>query len=232
VRHFRDQIDDPEFKREIAGFIGQEAVHAREHRILNDRFAELGYPTKGFERFTQRMLGLRMRLAPPIANLASTAAMEHFTATLAELLLTDESTREIMGDNVVADFFMWHALEESEHKAVAFDVYQQVGGTERMRVITMRIAIVGLITSFAMQTMISLAGDRETYRRGKLRASWKRIRATGLMRKSTLDMLRDYNREGFHPNDSDTSALIEEWRERLFGEQGALVDKLPVRAAA
>ena len=93
VRHYRDQITDPELKRQVAGFIGQEAMHGREHRALNDRLDELGYPTKTFERLTKRGLALRERVAPPMSNLAATAALEHFTATLAELLLTSDEAR-------------------------------------------------------------------------------------------------------------------------------------------
>src|SRR2546423_3007799 len=93
VRHFRDQITDPELKRQVGGFIGQEAMHGREHRAFNDRLAELGYPTKQVERFTEKGLALRWRLLSAKSNLATTAALEHFTATLAELLLTSEETR-------------------------------------------------------------------------------------------------------------------------------------------
>src|SRR5690606_28653883 len=103
---------------------GQESVHGREHRVLNERLAQLGYPTKGIERFTRRGLESRERLAPPISNLAFTAALEHFTATLAELLLSSEDVRALFGHDGVRDVFLWHALEESEHKAVAFDVYR------------------------------------------------------------------------------------------------------------
>src|SRR5213595_2840890 len=88
VRQYRDQITDPELKRQVAGFIGQEAMHGREHRAFNDRLAQLGYPTKRFERFTKKGLELRERIAPPASNLAATAALEHFTATLAELVLS------------------------------------------------------------------------------------------------------------------------------------------------
>src|SRR5689334_1586468 len=94
VRQYRDQITDPELKRQVAGFIGQEAMHGREHRVFNDRLAELGYPTKQVERFTRLGLAFREKVAPAKANLAATAALEHFTATLAELVLTDEYTRE------------------------------------------------------------------------------------------------------------------------------------------
>src|SRR3984885_6499535 len=97
VRHYRDQIDDPALKRQVAGFIGQEAVHGREHRVFNDRLAELGYPTKQYEKFTRMGLRFRERILPPISNLAATAALEHFTATLAELVLTSEEVRNLMG---------------------------------------------------------------------------------------------------------------------------------------
>src|SRR5437870_9840520 len=46
VRHYRDRIEDPQLKRQVAGFIGQEALHGREHRTFNVRLDELGYPTK------------------------------------------------------------------------------------------------------------------------------------------------------------------------------------------
>src|SRR5687768_13457504 len=90
VRHFRDEITDPDLKRQVAGFIGQEAMHGREHRAFNDRLDQLGYPVKRFERFTKWGLELRERIAPPRANLAATAALEHFTATLAEMILSSE----------------------------------------------------------------------------------------------------------------------------------------------
>jgi len=84
VRHYRDRIADPGLRTAVKGFIGQESVHGREHRRLNARLAELGYPSQRVERFVQRGLEMRSRIAPPISNLAATAAMEHFTATLAE----------------------------------------------------------------------------------------------------------------------------------------------------
>ena len=95
VRHYRDRITDPALKRQVAGFIGQEAVHGREHRVFNDRLAELGYPTKKYERFTNAGLRFRERILPPISNLAATAALEHFTATLAELVLQSEEIRAL-----------------------------------------------------------------------------------------------------------------------------------------
>ena len=231
VRHYRDQLTDPELKRQVAGFIGQEALHGREHRAFNDRLDELGYPTKRFERFTKKGLALRERLLPATSNLAATAALEHFTATLAELILTSEETRALFGHDEVRNLFLWHALEESEHKAVAFDVYRAIGGTERMRVTTMKILRYSFVIGMAVQVAISVAGDRDARRRGNLRRSWQTFRRSPILSRDLWQQLCDYDRPDFHPDDRDTTALVEEWRERLFGEQGTLNDKLATAAA-
>jgi predicted metal-dependent hydrolase len=222
VRHFRSEITDPDLKRQVNGFIGQEAMHGREHRAFNDRLAQLGYPTKQVERLTKWGLELREKVAPPKANLAATAALEHFTATLAELVLSSEETRDSFGDEAVRNVFLWHALEESEHKAVAFDVYKAVGGTERMRVWTMTALRYGFVAGMSLQIAISLAFDKETYKPGQLRASWKRFKKSPVMQKKIWDQLKDYNRTDFHPDDSDTDALVAEWGAKLFGDNGSL----------
>lgn len=231
VRHYRDQITDPQLKRQVAGFIGQEAVHGREHRVLNDKLDELGYPTKRFERITKKGLAIRERVASPSSNLAATAALEHFTATLAELLLTSEETRRLFGHDALRNVFLWHALEESEHKAVAFDVYKAVGGTERMRVVTMKLIRVTFVAGLAFQILVSLLGDRATYRRGNLRRSWRRLRSSPLLSGDLWDQLKDYDRPDFHPDDRDTDALVEHWQAELFGAEGTLKGQLAGSAA-
>jgi len=231
VRHYRDQVTDKALKRQVAGFIGQEAVHGREHRVFNDRLAELGYPTKQYERMTRFGLKLRERILPPKSNLAATAALEHFTATLAELVLTNEEVRASMGADAVQDLFVWHALEESEHKAVAFDVYKAVGGGERLRVWTMNFFRFGFVVGMFLMVTGSLLRDPATYRRGRLRQSWRQFKTSPVVDRAVWDQLKDYNRTGFHPDDSDTTELVESWRQQLFGEQGSLNDKL-IGAAA
>ena len=98
VRHFRGDIVEPVLKREVGGFIGQEAIHGREHRAFNRRLSELGYPTLFLEKFTERLLAVADKVLSPKTCLAATAALEHYTATLAEQLLSDEDTRELFGD--------------------------------------------------------------------------------------------------------------------------------------
>ena len=231
VRRFRDQIADPDLKRQVAGFIGQEAMHGREHRAFNDRLDHLGYPTKRFERLTRKGLAIRERLLPPISNLAATAALEHFTATLAELVLSSAETRAQIGNEEVRNLFLWHALEESEHKAVAFDVYKAAGGSERLRVFTMNLLTFGFVAGMTLQVAVSLLLDRATYRPGNLRRSWRTFRGSPMMRPEIWRQLRDYNRPDFHPDDRDTTPLVEKWRAELFGTGGTLVGKLVTSAA-
>jgi len=231
VRRYRDQITDPALKRQVNGFIGQEAMHGREHRAFNDRLDQLGYPTKRFERITAKGLAFRERVLPPVSNLAATAALEHFTATLAELVLSSEETQQLFGHDEVRNLFLWHALEESEHKAVAFDVYRAVGGSERVRVFTMNLMRFGFVGGMALQVIVSLLGDPATYRPGALRRSWRNFRRSPLVQRDLWVQLRDYNRSDFHPDDRDATELVERWRDELFGARGTLNDKLATAAA-
>lgn len=231
VRHYRDRITEPEFKRQVAGFIGQEAIHGREHRALNARLAELGYPTKRIERGTRIGLGLRTKYLSPLSNLAVTAALEHFTATLAEVLLGSVEARESIGHEGVRNLLVWHALEESEHKAVAFDVYRAVGGTERHRINAMRFIRAAFIGGTILQVMTSLAADRSTWRRGVLRRSLREVTASPFLQRAVWDQLREYDRVGFHPDDRDSTDLVTQWRAELFGAEGVLVDRLVGSAA-
>jgi predicted metal-dependent hydrolase len=231
VRHYRDDITDPELKRQVNGFIGQEAMHGREHRAFNDRLAQLGYPTKFYERLTKRGLELRERVAPASSNLAGTAALEHFTATLAELVLTSQETRDLFGHPEVRNLFLWHALEESEHKAVAFDVYKAVGGSERLRVWTMKFLRYGFVLGLVASIIGSLLLDRRTYRPGVLRKSWRKVRRSPIVSRALWERLKDYERPDFHPDDHDTTELVATWRATLFGDAGTLNDKLAGRAA-
>ncbi|HUR77668.1 MAG TPA: metal-dependent hydrolase [Acidimicrobiales bacterium] len=232
VRHFRPQITDPDLKRQVSGFIGQESVHGREHRVLNDRFAELGYPTKQIEKFTKAGLRLRFKYTPKKASLAMTAALEHFTATLAELILSDPEARGMFGDETVKNLFLWHALEEAEHKAVAFDVYKAAGGSERLRVFTMNMMRYGFPLGMALQVLVSLLLDPEARcRPRRVLKSVRRLRKSPLLSRALWLQLKDYNRPDFHPSQSGHTGLVDQWREELFGANGTLNDKLNRTAA-
>jgi predicted metal-dependent hydrolase len=226
VRRHAEQVDDPELQVQVRGFIGQEVTHGREHRALNERLQQMGYPTRRVDRSTKRGLALYERFAPPMVPLAMTAALEHYTATLAETLLTSERAQALLGDSEVRSMLLWHALEESEHKAVAFDVFRAAGGTERMRIWTMRYVTMTFLTSVTVHTILSMLADRATYRPKTLLRSVAALRYSPFLSPKMLRRLRAYNKRGFHPDDNDNSALVARWRAELFGTDGTLADHL------
>lgn len=227
VRNYADQVTDPELKSQVAGFIGQEVTHGREHRELNARLQQMGYPTDKVSGFVKWSLEDAEKRVPKKLRLAYTAALEHYTATIAEALLTKLEAQRLLGDTEVRSILLWHALEESEHKAVAFDVYRAVGGSERMRRWGFRIMTVGLLGLIVVATALSmLLTDRSTYHPVRLVRSLLALRHSPFLERDVVRNVLDYQREGFHPDDHDATALLETWRAVLFGPDGTLVDHL------
>jgi predicted metal-dependent hydrolase len=227
VAAVRDEITDPQLRADVEGFIGQEEMHGREHQVLNDRLAAHGYPTRGIDRYVKGLYWVRERIQTKKVNLAFTAALEHYTATLAELVLSDEEAREAVGRSAARDMLTWHALEESEHKAVAFDVYKAVGGGELMRIFIMFLTDLLFIFETSVMGAISLAKDRDARRHPvKLARSFARLPRSPFVSMRALRILAQYHRPGFHPNDRDTRQMIADWRQALFGTDGELTELL------
>jgi len=227
VEAARNRITDPGLQRDVEGFIGQEKNHGREHAVFNERLAELGYPVRPIGTYIRRLTRLRERLLNEKGNLAVTTALEHYTATLAETLLSEPEARAAIGHHGARHLFLWHALEEAEHKAVAFDVYRHRGGTERMRIVTMWVIHLNFVLETSIWTVISLGRDPAARRHPArlLRSLWG-LRRSPFTSLRVVGKLRRYHRRGFHPCDWESSELISSWREKLFGGEGALNDVL------
>jgi predicted metal-dependent hydrolase len=226
VRNYRDQVTDPELKKQVGAFIGQEAIHGREHRRFNERLQSHGFPTGFVDRRTRIGLERLARRAPKTVQLAVTAALEHYTATIAEVLLRDQKAQDLSHVSEVRHIFLWHAVEENEHKSVAFDVYQQVCGDQKLRIRTMKATTVIFLGSLFGSTLLSLARDRNAWNPKRLLPSLGRLRDNPFFTREVWGRLTDYNRPDFHPDDHDTTALLERWREELFGAGGELTDML------
>jgi hypothetical protein len=220
VREYRDHISDADLKEAVKGFIAQEATHRHQHRLLNDRLQAMGYPTEGIDRHIKTLVGRLEKRFSPKMRLAVTAALEHYTATFAEIILTSDEAQELIGYTEVRPILLWHALEECEHKAVAFDVYETVGGSERTRVWGMRIASLLLFTELVIQTTRSLAGDRAAYNPVRLLRSLRAFRHNPLFSRAAIERFRSYTHAGFHPDDWDSAEILERWTKELFDADG------------
>lgn len=126
VRNYKGEVTGDQLKEQISAFIGQEGFHTREHEEYNDALREAGLPVEELDRVVVGLLEAVKRLPRP-AQLAATVALEHLTAVLGDTLLRDDELLE-GADAHYAAIWRWHAIEETEHKAVCFDAYEQVVG--------------------------------------------------------------------------------------------------------
>ncbi len=120
VRAFREGTP-PKLAGEIQAFIKQEVIHTREHVAFNRHVTAQGYDVSLLERHVDESLAMT-KGRPPIANLAATMALEHFTAIIAQQLIANPK-HLAGGEEQPAAMWRWHASEEIEHKGVAYDTW-------------------------------------------------------------------------------------------------------------
>lgn len=211
VRLFQKDVTDPKLAREVRGFIGQEAIHRREHTTYNTRLcAARGYDAAPLEqvfaaRVAQRAEGSAM------ARLMETAAFEHLTAILARGLLSDPAW--LAGaDPTLATLWRWHAIEEAEHKAVTFDVYQAVGGDmARLRSVLMPLTLV-FLSDILRGVWLMLKSDGRHWSPRVWLSGMAWLFGRGGVLRRLYPHWRAFQRPGFHPWDVDDRRLIQRWK--------------------
>jgi predicted metal-dependent hydrolase len=213
VRSQRDRVRTPSLREQVTGFIGQEAMHGREHQTYNDLLKQAGLPAEGLERWVYRDTQRVRTTLPAQAQLAITLALEHWTAMLAHVVL---SRPEVLAgaDPAYANLWRWHALEETEHKAVAFDVYREVFGSG-LRAYLIRILFLLSATLIFWTQVIAfhirlVAADGGLF---DLRGWWRLFKfqwiSPGVMRRVIPEWLA-YFRPGFHPWQQDNRSYLSE----------------------
>jgi hypothetical protein len=219
VRALRDHAKDPVLAEQVRIFLAQEALHGREHGVLNKWLKTLGLPASVIERHLDARIQEEAATRSPLDNLAVTCALEHFTAILAKLLLTDASLRERFHETMLPLWY-WHAIEELDHKAVAFDVYQAAGGGYARRVLWMAGASLGLISAaMVIQWHLLKREEKPVGLRGWLRGLQRYAGPGGYLAAVMPAYLRYYRRD-FHPWQEDDRRLISEAERALHAMLG------------
>lgn len=222
VRNYMDQIDDPEMLKDVRGFIGQEAHHGKHHEHFNTLIGKLGYPMESIVQSVKRQLGLAQKHLSNEEQLVVTVALEHFTAILAHQLLTDDRFL-VKAPEFVQNLMRWHAIEETEHKAVAFDVFQKVSGNNELRKRVMRRATVIFLIRISWFQMRMLWADGLPLKPGKLVDYINYlVGVPGFFRKIIPDYMEFY-KDDFHPWQQDNAYLIDHWKERYRGVADAML---------
>lgn len=126
VREFRDGITDPKLQQDVKDFTRQEAQHSMVHRQYNDRLKAQGIDIDAITQQLENMFFVDApKVSTPTQRLAATAALEHLTSMMCTCFFERRELLEASDPRVRA-MYAWHAIEEVEHKAVAFDVLVQV----------------------------------------------------------------------------------------------------------
>jgi predicted metal-dependent hydrolase len=220
VRTYRGELSG-KLLADANAFIAQEAIHSREHVGLNGELDPDHYPLAAIDADLERRLS-GARNNGPLAMLAVTITLEHFTAMLSDLLLRGNDFLVGAPDDL-RQLWRWHAMEETEHKAVAFDVFQQVAKdwkpSQRYRLRAMSMIIIGQIfvsnvTRYASQLLVA---DGMKPWRARARVLWYLFGKPGLFRMCGKAW-RDWFRPGFHPWDHDSRVQLDALRATF--EQG------------
>ncbi len=115
-------------------------------------------------------------------------------------------------DSAMRAMWQWHAAEEMEHKAVAFDVYRAVGGTEKMRKRAMRQATFFLMLDVLIGLVHMLRKDKKLWNLSLWSQGWKFLFFKGGILRRVWPAYKEYYRDGFHPWDRDTRPLLQSWK--------------------
>lgn len=228
VRRFAKDLKNEELKKDVNNFCGQEGIHAREHQRFWEVMEEQGLKPERFAKFLRvsafsgkysienvivgNLNKVQSRLGDKMA-LSVTTALEHYTAILAHAFFLEPfATNKNIAPQML-ELLHWHASEEIEHKAVAFEVLKEVDDSYLIRVSGMSIASLmlwGYI--FAGQIyFISQDKDRNIIRMPVESFILLRTVIFGEIGKTLSKYLLDYFKRDFHPDDINDRYLIEEF---------------------
>ena len=229
ARHHRDQIQDPVLKQRLTSLIGQEAIHSKVHEEYNETMIPNNLPVQLYRFLAEQVFNHTFLKFPQPLKLSMMAGIEHFTAVFAQYAMTHQDIFNHSLDEKTRALWLWHMLEESEHKDIAYDTYQVLSANYPLRISGFFIALItlglgvgagALMLPFLRRPMnsFSLSFWKEA------KGSWDLLfsRDNGVFG-SSLGHIFDYLRPDFHPNDHDTTELLDYFNKELLDpETGTL----------
>ena len=229
ARYHRDFITDPLLKQRVTSLIGQEAIHSKMHEELNEAYLIRDLPVKLFRTWAGWAFEYGFERLPQPMKLSLMAGIEHFTAVLAEYMMNHEEIFFRSQDEKQRAIWMWHMLEESEHKDIAFDVFQELSNNYLLRIAGFFPALITILVLISAASFLV-----PFYRNPKNLISlryWSEIPYNFRLIFGLKDgvygisfkHIFDYLRTNFHPNDHDTSEFLEYYKEKLLNPENGIL---------
>ncbi len=217
VRDYRHMATDPQLQQEIKDFIRQEGQHGIVHNQYNQRLKAQGIDVDSLEDTERRIFTFLRKYLPKKQTLAETAAAEHLTAIMAHSFF---ERREVLedADPRMRAMYAWHAMEEIEHKAVAFDVMQKIAKVSYLRrVFALMVVTLGFNIHSLLVTRYMLKTDGfGPLARARMWAKglWWLYKPGGLFM-SIFGHYIQYYKPGFHPWQQGQMKSYQLWLDTL-----------------
>ena len=202
-------------KKNVALFIYQETRHHQEHDLwFNNFLKENGYSVNKFIYPFKTFMELGNSHLSPSFALALTVASEQLTTILSRLVLKNEAWLEGASFEFKKIWY-YHALEELEHKSVAFDLYDEVKGPNWLRLYSF-VQVCFVFCFFIIQLMACfLWVDKKnlSFKALSELGSFCRLLLSAVP--SFLSSCYAYFKPSFHPNNEDDTELLNLYKKKV-----------------
>ena len=190
--------------------------------LLNNKIDREKYPVAEIEAEILERVNFG-RAGGPMRMLMATICLEHFTSMMADLMFDAEIDGVAMfskTDPALERLWRWHAMEETEHKAVAYDVFLEVtkGWSPLKRYFRRSLSMLLItkhftanIANFSAKLLEADGYTREEADRAVKQFLWKKPALFGRGWKVWLSWFKP----GFHPWDHDNRHAMDDWKEAL-----------------
>lgn len=212
--------DNPELELAVRNFIAQESIHTQQHNQYNAVLQSQGFENVVHD-FVERLQARSHKMNSPLTKLAVVCAYEHYTAILGNFILRNPDALASASPDM-ALVWGWHSAEETEHKAVCFDLYQAAGDGWLRRVTAFFLVTINFNLMFCRLYFSLLHRDNcliPSRFFGTARQSVQFFFARSGIAWHLLGHGFRYLAPRFHPWDQDNRAELQSW---LSANQGRL----------
>jgi len=209
VKNFKDHVTDADQTEAITVFVKQENWHRYAHQQYNTWLTAQGLPAVELEEKTLAKIEWAKETLKHRGWLCVTVSMEHITAIFAEHLLKHPELLNSMHPHF-RELWTWHAIEEIEHKSVAIDTLNAIGGGRRRK--AMIFATVNFVWDISKNTVALLRADKQLYKWRTLRDAVSTLFNTqnGLITKLILPWMT-FMKKDFHPTHHNSTVLLSQF---------------------
>lgn len=217
VRLFKAHITDTELQKEIKAFIGQEGHHSFQHRQINKAFDEQGWDTAKIEEKLRNKIQWFNRHLSDESRLARTVCFEHITAIMSEFILSNQDILDDLPESLKS-LFLWHTVEEIEHKSVAFDVHETLVGNRNQLRRHMALVTIDFTLSMLYYQIMAHIWARSLPNWSDVKGAWSFFFGKKGMISNMRKPYLSFFKTDFHPWNVDNSELISAWKASKYAE--------------